>query len=782
MPYQVWVRTSGYEWTFTEDPDHGELVDGITVLAGMRIGWAMPGPHWPRQPEPMTGTIEVNVPDFGAYGQVRAAENDFLAIEVKLDAADEVCLAQFYGDITDYKAIPRDGQEGVTLSLVAVDYTVRLRDELRPQFILADDGNLYPDQDIIGFMWDRGDETGLGDALSSTPWPVAIPPRATDHSYLNLDGPIPTTVPDMIETILDAAVFDSGIPGDLGRAVLQPLVVPETDPTHHGERIGGPVVSITGAYYVLDVVFADPDLLPVMWEIGADIVYLDDIEWSNVKGRTLGNVTTTGVGGDSLARTDSPVAGATSLTSSNVPVILQNTIDAQGVSDWYAARAGFEPWQIDRLVIPVTRVLADGGDLTPPAAGLRLFPDVTAVETDAERRGWAYSTGLRIVGVDDTVTPDGLGAIEGIIVGVECTVDPIEGLTLEVALRRRAIGTEEPIDRVDALLTVPGASVGSALTDFVTRVDLSHITDLDWWAIVEPDGSNIRVYRNDPPDVEVPYDLTRFDQGAQTGELFFTSDLSAVKDNEFKVAAIVGETAYAPTDPFGRNAVWADYDFVTIPSADYAASPSALTLPSDRTGNTPTITRSFTGTAPTMTADGLHFPSGHDGNYKAVGVPFRSVWTMGVRARQSATVTSVQAMMSYSPNSTSAAGYEQLVARASGSNNFALVNTTDGNLLVPTLTQTGLMNSWRRWTGTHDGTTSRTVRCNGANKATDSTVANRPVSPGDTVYFGQRQSDITSPWFGDLDYAYLRNGVLSDAWLTAEALSWESPASFYTIT
>jgi hypothetical protein len=297
-------------------------------------------------------------------------------------------------------------------------------------------------------------------------------------------------------------------------------------------------------------------------------------------------------------------------------------------------------------------------------------------------------------------------------------------------------------------------------------------------------GANISVY-SQALAADIPFDLTWINVGANTGELFFRSDLLSGSNNVFDLTVTVGGTAPAPTDPTGRNAVWDDYLFVTIPSADVANGANANSAPTDRTGNASTVVRANGGAGanPTITADGMTWGSTATGYYKATGLGLTTAWTLSLRRRQNVNDNANdRAMGSYSSDSNTDAHAAVLYSRQAVNNGFSIWNSTDGFQGMATVGVAACLNLWHRMAITHDGTTARTIRLNGANKTTDTTVSARPVTGG-ALFFGQRNTASAVPWRGEIDYAYLRGGgVMSDAWLTAEASSWETPSGFYTIT
>lgn len=106
-------------------------------------------------------------------------------------------------------------------------------------------------------------------------------------------------------------------------------------------------------------------------------------------------------------------------------------------------------------------------------------------------------------------------------------------------------------------LRIPPWRIPSDLTGFPVAVDLADMPDSFWSATTE-DGGNIRV--TNAADVPLPFDIVFFDKGEKQGRLFFKANLSTASNNDFKVITQAGATALAPTDTYGRNAVWSAFE------------------------------------------------------------------------------------------------------------------------------------------------------------------------------------------------------------------------------
>lgn len=318
-----------------------------------------------------------------------------------------------------------------------------------------------------------------------------------------------------------------------------------------------------------------------------------------------------------------------------------------------------------------------------------------------------------------------------------------------------------------ATLTIPAGAVASSLTNFVTRVDLAHLS-ANWWTDTSSDLGNVRVKQ---AGTVIPFDVVWYDRTAQTGSLFFKASLTT-SDNTFAIETVDGATALAVTDPNGRNAVWSGYDVVL-------AGISA-TAPVDRTGK---ATVSIDGTV-TSSSSGWLVLSG-TGNLRVTGLPKRTAWTMGASVVLT-TIPRNAGMLSYSDNSSDNANRASMLAQQStNGGRYGLWNSSNSYVTDPGTQATADLNNRRRLVHTQDGTTSRVLWRDGVSVATGAPVAQRPASGSDgtmALFVGAEDTSFQERMEGQLNYAYLRNGVLTADWLAAESVSWETPGSFYSIT
>lgn len=120
------------------------------------------------------------------------------------------------------------------------------------------------------------------------------------------------------------------------------------------------------------------------------------------------------------------------------------------------------------------------------------------------------------------------------------------------------------------------------------------------------------------------------------------------------------------------------------------------------------------------------------------------------------------------------------VAYDEGPDRLDAFATTD-SWIVPPLNDNPPAYSTRRVALKHDGTTERKLIINGAVADTDATITANPGGTGNARFL------INGSRFGfEADeayyqYAYLRLGYLSDAWLAADGANMNTPTSFYTV-
>jgi len=116
-------------------------------------------------------------------------------------------------------------------------------------------------------------------------------------------------------------------------------------------------------------------------------------------------------------------------------------------------------------------------------------------------------------------------------------------------------------------ITIGAGEVSADLTDFPVMIDLADMPSA-FWTGVRSDGGNVRAYAADGV-TQIPIDLTYINVSRQLGRMFVKSSLLAASDNVLIIKlASLATTALAVTDPYGRNAVWADYEVVWVFPSD----------------------------------------------------------------------------------------------------------------------------------------------------------------------------------------------------------------------
>lgn len=112
------------------------------------------------------------------------------------------------------------------------------------------------------------------------------------------------------------------------------------------------------------------------------------------------------------------------------------------------------------------------------------------------------------------------------------------------------------------VVTIASGTVDDDLDDFPIYVELGNMPE-PFWDHVLPNGGNIRALdENYDP---IPMDLISFEYQNQRGALFVRKNVVAASDTIFRVQLNPTVTQRLPyNDANGREAVWQDYDTVTI--------------------------------------------------------------------------------------------------------------------------------------------------------------------------------------------------------------------------
>lgn len=166
------------------------------------------------------------------------------------------------------------------------------------------------------------------------------------------------------------------------------------------------------------------------------------------------------------------------------------------------------------------------------------------------------------------------------------------------------------------------------------------------------------------------------------------------------------------------------------------------------------------------------------GHAVSTGLTKFTQWSVGASAVMT-NKTSNRSVLSYTQADSSTTSLRAtLVYRQSASvDRWGLWNSIDSWLTggsSPTLGQTYHLNA------THNGTADRKLYINGS-AVTDTGAAQRPAGTGDGFFIGSADVAGNERFVGSINYAYLRNGVLSADWIAAESVDWLNPSDFYTI-
>jgi hypothetical protein len=99
-----------------------------------------------------------------------------------------------------------------------------------------------------------------------------------------------------------------------------------------------------------------------------------------------------------------------------------------------------------------------------------------------------------------------------------------------------------------------------------------------------------------------------------------------------------------------------------------------------------------------------------------------------------------------------------------------VVATTTGNYVE----------KFKRLHAVHNGAIERIFYFDGV-AHTDAICSVQPDATADALFLGFNDADLNNGTYGYLDFLYLRNSILTAAWITAELLNLKTPASFYTV-
>lgn len=365
--YAADITLGDLSWTIVYNEDGTAVSDDLLVLDSLSFGWRMPDGLWPQQPEPMTASLALNVPDF-SDGPNELKEGDPCSISVKLAPLADPFV--FYGLISDLKAVPRGRtRPGVTLSVVAVDPTTTLYE--LPEWT---SGTAPPPvetyvPDLLEQLWD---DRNLGDFPG---WPT------TDFgAHAIYPG-------DQVQTpgaVIEHELLQSISTDVTRRLILAPVIDSGTGLADADTPWSFDVVTKAAAGTAL--------------EIPAALVDRSSIEWLFARNTGPTRVEATGDGGVADNRqvaaydVDDPHP-----VTERIPVTFVDGADAQDVADFYLPPESVSRWRLQRFRFLIGR--AEGGLLN----NNDLFPDWTG--TDTTTRAACYGRPITLTDVPTHQTP-----------------------------------------------------------------------------------------------------------------------------------------------------------------------------------------------------------------------------------------------------------------------------------------------------------------------------------------------------------------------------------------
>lgn len=393
-------------WTLDHDPAGGLVTDGLHVLDGLSTGWSAPeSPIGPLlQPNPMTAALAITVPDLSEADAPWMGEGSPVAITVALLGTVK---CRFYGRLTDASATPRPGRTGVTLSIIAVDYTV---DPGEWNGVIDSGPVAAIDRDVLESLFETS--STLGDF---PPWHTT-PAAAYSTEFVN----VPATIAEML---FSTAAPGPGVPGGWGpttgvRQIFAPLIDPTT---------GTPPT--VGPRWAFDLLWNDQPAPRLV--VDANRVERSSLTLVRNKATQPTILTLTG-----RAILEDPVPTATGTTPFGArpwgpEVALElNTpsADSDRVADnlaYYLPSRPERGWRIPTLRWQLTRE-RDDDDLAAVLADLpdNLFPRWDLDDADPDRAAY-YQRRVEVLNVPDDINPyadDAHPEIVAPLAGVDLTI------------------------------------------------------------------------------------------------------------------------------------------------------------------------------------------------------------------------------------------------------------------------------------------------------------------------------------------------------------------------
>lgn len=365
LSYRVVVNLGALTW----DISHGDgaLPDEDDVLDNLSFGWSMPEGLWPMQPEPMTATLALNVPTFTSdvHDLVEGDTCSILVFLTDEDGFHETQTAAFYGRITDLQARPRSRRDGVTLSVVAVDYTV----------------------DLVELpTWAPSGVTDIPTTLEQL-WDDRI---AT--AFPTWPGPFEFGTPDTAP-VADAQDVPTRIANELAQAVA-PI---DATPTHR--LILAPLIDDTTntldatQAWTFDRVYKPPNT--DAYSIACDRIEKDSFEWLYSKQSWPNYVEVIGPSATETASHAAPTPRIARLT-----VTLVDSADVADVAAFYLPDPTPSGWRLNTFRFHATR----GSGIVIDDAPFQAFPQLHLLPDTAERSS-CYGQPIVITDVPNHLNP-----------------------------------------------------------------------------------------------------------------------------------------------------------------------------------------------------------------------------------------------------------------------------------------------------------------------------------------------------------------------------------------
>lgn len=321
-------------------------------------------------------------------------------------------------------------------------------------------------------------------------------------------------------------------------------------------------------------------------------------------------------------------------------------------------------------------------------------------------------------------------------------------------------------------ITVPRASVSETLGEFPVYIDMGHLGD-DLWENAQSDLDDIRV--TDAFGNELPFQIVDYDYANRTGEMHFRAELSHLAENVFYVYSGNGSaSAYSASDTYGSDNVWAAFTAVyhfesnnndaTANSYDGSAVGSP-TYPGGKLDD---------GIALNGTTQYMEF----GGTTTALDTAMAGVTAYSISAwfKKDGTgnFTDGDAIIAINDSS----GGDKLSIRGTTSNNYISVADNGTNEINGSVDVTD--EEWHKFTYVRSGATG-SLYVDGALIGTH--AVDHTLSTGDQWSVGQEWDAAVASnfWDGNIDEVRVVQSSLTAAWVAAEYLNQDTPASFYTV-